>query len=152
MFRHQSLELKGIMMAGMVVALSACGSSDDAATRSSVVDENQTSNAAQGYVVKAIPQDPAKATGNNAEQMNTSLEQQAAEEGAPESEKPTPDIQLELKQARQSLKSARDENSELNARIQRLEEMFKEQERVMEQQDKKFSELKQQLESASPGE
>jgi len=152
MFSHQANKLKEIMMAVMVVALSACGSPDEEASKSSAADENKSSNAPQEYVVKAIPQVPAKTAGNNAEQMNTSLEQQAAEEGAPESDEAMSDIQLELEQARQSLKSARDENSELNTRIQRLEAMFKEQERMMEQKDKKFSDLKQQLESTAPGE
>jgi len=63
-----------------------------------------------------------------------------------------PTVLDELEQARQKLESARDENSELAARIQRLEAVFEEQERSMELQDKKLSEMKQQLENAAPGE
>jgi len=152
MFSHQANKLKGIMMAVMVVALSACGSPDEEASKSVMADENKSSNAPQEYVIKALPQDAAQATGADAEKINASLEEQTAEEGSPVPDEAMSDIQLELEQARQLLESARDENSELNNRIQRLEAMFKEQERVMEQQDKKFSDLKQQLESASPGE
>jgi chromosome segregation ATPase len=152
MFRHQAFILKGIMMASIVVALSACGTQDEEASKPSVIDENKSTNPAQEYVVKALPQAPVQERKVIADKRSATSEEQTAELGASGSDLAMPEIQSELEQARQSLESARDENSELNTRIQRLEEMFQEQERMMEQQDKKLSDLKQQLERTAPGE
>ena len=152
MFSHQAFILKGIIVVTIVVALSACGSQDEEAAKPSVMDENKSTNPAQEYVVKALPQAPVQKRKVIADQMSTTSEERTADVDAPGSSVAMPDVKLELEQARQSLESARDENSELNTRIQRLEAMFQEQERMMEQQDKKLSDLKQRLESSTPGE
>lgn len=152
MFRHQAFILKGIIVANIVVALSACGSQDEEAAKPPVMDENKSTNPAQEYVVKALPQTSVQDRKVVADQMSTTTDVQTADVGATGSDVGMPDYQSELEQARQSLDSARDENNELNTRIQRLEAMFQEQVRMMEQQDKKLSDLKQQLERTAPGE
>lgn len=129
---------------GMAVLLTACSSDDEERATSSISGSNSLEDQSQ---VLAPVQEP--------EPMEQVVEQ---EEGVEQSELEAevnagmgspvePKVQDELEQANQMLESARVENDELAARIQKLEATFKEQELNMERQDEMLNDLKKQLES-----
>jgi hypothetical protein len=126
---------------GIVALLAACSSDDEERAASSVTGSNSAKGQSQVVAPVQEPEPKAQAV----EQVQ---EEQMAE---PEAEVITisaeSDIQKELKQASQMLESARNENDELAARIQKLEAIFKEQEQNMQRQDEKLNDLKQQLEN-----
>jgi len=144
MYRLQDRKNHLLTIVVLVIVLTACGSEDKESAKSTMTEKIKGPESAQSYLVEANPGPSGQESGVDSEP--------GLDEGVSASSGVAPDLQLELEQARQSLEMARDQNKDLNSRIQRLEEMFQEQERMMEQQDKKLSEMKQRMESNTEGE